>query len=170
MLAVLLGVVALGCVRRTYRSFDFGETKVPAEIQRLVRQRPDYFQHVATLLMLVDTTPCGGALAESKFWNDWQKATFEAGIGFVVATSKADSGDVAIALALQHLDAPVLVLPSCPDTVLGLGIPRGYLPLKLLVERSGRIRYWCACVIDTAWNNRFLHDIDSTSSVVASEQ
>ena len=161
---MLISALCLGCGPRY---FSVHTSEIPGELARLANRQPEYFRSPMTLLVLLDTTPCSKAFTETIWWKDWQAAAHKAGYGFVFATSTADSNDVAIAVQLEGVDAPILVLPSCPDSVLSLGIPPGYLPLKLLMDRTGHYRRAWGPLIDTTSSNELMHFVDSVSTATA---
>ncbi len=155
-------VLCLGCFRY---ALPLDEDKIYTEIRQLAAGQPEQFTAPLTFVILVDRTPCGKALTETVWWRLWQQSTANSGCGFLFATSRADSTDVVIAVRLDSVYAPVCVLPNCPDTVLALGIPRGYLPLKLLVDRTGAVRRWWSPVIDSAYGARMMRAVDSLTRI-----
>jgi len=163
----VIGVLFAGCAAR--HVLRLRDTEVPNELTRLVLQQPEYFRSPLTLMVLLDTTPCGKAFTETIWWADWQKAALESGSGFVFATSKKDSADVAIAVELEGISAPILVLPSCPDTVLVLNLPRGALPMKVLIDRTGKTLYASGPIIDPDSSAALMRAVDSLSIVVANK-
>ena len=155
------GVLFQGCASRY---FKLKSTEVPNELTRLVHQRPEYFGSPLTLIVLLDTTPCAGQLHETIWWKDWQEAALKAGVGFVFATSTADSTDVAIAVELEGIDAPILVLPSCPRSVHSLGLEFGQLPLKLLIDRKGEAHHGWFPVSTLNQSSILMQQVDSISA------
>ncbi|MEK7774347.1 MAG: hypothetical protein AAB305_00485 [Candidatus Zixiibacteriota bacterium] len=138
-------------------------------MKQLVEEQPEYFARPFTLVVLVDKSPCVKAFIETRWWRDWQRVAEKAGCGFLFATSHADSVDVAVATALEDVNAPILIFPSCDEYVLESGLPNGYLPLKLLVDRRGLVhRVWYP-VIDTVTNNRLMFVLDSVTSAEVAE-
>lgn len=51
---------------------------------------------------------------------------------------------------LDSASAPVVLVPGCEDYVLELGIPRGGLPLKVLVDSAGKMVEAWNPVVDTS--------------------
>lgn len=92
-----------------------------------------------TFVILVDGSACGKALQESTYWREWRRTAETAGWEFVFATSQSDSAGLIWAARLDSVDAPVLVIPGCDNYVLELGLPRGVLPLKCLLDSAGSI-------------------------------
>ncbi len=167
MALAVVGLLFAGCASR--HMLRLRDTEVPGELDRLILQQPEYFRSPLTLMVLLDTTPCGKAFTETIWWADWQRAALESGTGFVFATSRRDSADVAIAVELEGITAPILVLPSCPDTVLVLNLPRGVLPMKVLIDRTGTARYASGPIVDPDSSAALMRVVDSLSVVVANK-
>ncbi len=141
-LLVLLAIglhVAACCGPRSPHTYRLSDTRVEPALHEMVSLYPGYFGRRYTLVVLVDTSPCGKFLQETVCWSDWRDHAHRLGLGFVYATSRADSFDVAYAAMLDSASAPVLLVPGCEDYVLELGIPRGGLPLKVLVDSAGKM-------------------------------
>jgi hypothetical protein len=141
-----------------YRLSDTGVQPAFHEMSSLYT---DYFGDRYSLVVLVDTSPCGKALQETVCWSDWRDHAYQLGLGFVYVTSRADSFDVAYAAMLDSASAPVLVAPGCEKYVSELGIPRGGLPLKLMIDSAGTIVKAWDPVTDTSLCRVLMAVVDS---------
>ncbi len=161
---MLLGLLGASCYRsqgvRVYKLDDMG---IKPALKELVQNQPEYFNAPYTLLILVDGSPCGKLLQETMWWDEWQETATEAGYGFVLVTSRADSAGLVWAAQLDSVDSPVLVMPGCEDYLLELGMPRGFAPLKLLIDSTAHIHQFWSPFVDTADCNRLMYQLDSLS-------
>ncbi len=136
--AVALLLSACGVPPSIYH-YRLSDTRVEPALREMISHHPDSFGDRYSLIVLVDASPCPVALQETVCWSDWRDHAYQLGIGFVYVTSRADSFDVAYAAMLDSALAPVLVAPGCEEYLLELGIPRGGLPLKVLVDSAGTV-------------------------------
>ena len=82
-------------------------------------------------------------MQESVYWRDWQRTAATVGWGFVFATSRTDSSGLVWAAHLDSVEATILILPGCEDYILDIGLIRGVLPLKFLIDPTGEIfEFW----------------------------
>lgn len=130
-------------------------------MKQLVEEQPAYFANPLTLVILIDTSPCARSLAESRWWKGWKRRLEQAGCGFVFATSRSDSLDVAVAAELDSATSPVLIFPPDKAYASESRARSGVLPLKLLVDRSGRVRMSCSYLADTTGSNWLMAYVDS---------
>ncbi len=168
-LAALLGIVCTGCVQPHVPIFDWQESRLPAEIEQLVTDNPKYFTEPYTLILAADRSPCGKAYQETVWWREWQQVTDNAGCGFVFVTTRPDSAGLAWAAYLDSASAPILVLPSCERYLSEIGVIRGALPLKVLVNSTGAIRYLWAPILDTTASNQLMFVVDSIARSAATD-
>ena len=161
---MLLGLLGVACYRAPdVRVYKLDDTGIKPALKELVQNQPKFFTAPYTLVILVDGSPCGKFLQETVWWDDWQKTATEAGYGFVFGTSRADSAGLVWTAQLDSIDAPVLVVPGCEDYLLELGMPRGAVPLKLLVDSTAHIHQLWNPILDTAASNRLMYQLDSLS-------
>lgn len=164
VLLFLLAIQVAGCF---HPRLKINEERISSGITDLIQTHPEQFTNPLTLVVLVDHTPCTKALTETIWWDDWQTAALSADCGFVFATSRADSADLGVTARLDSVKAPILVMPSCPDSLRGLGIPNGCLPFKVIIDRAGSWHYWSLPIIDSTASARFTHTIDSLGRILA---
>ena len=132
-----------------------------ASVAELAQLHPEHFANPYTFVILVDSSPCGKFLQETPYWRDWQRSALGAGWGFLFATSQADSAGLVWAAKLDSVDAPVLVLPGCRDYLQELKLPRGTVPLKLLLDSTMNVRHLWNSATDTASCRIMTEQIDS---------
>lgn len=82
-------------------------------------------------------------------------------MGFVLATCPDDSTDLAVTAGLEHVTAPVLVLPNCEKDLSELDVRSWMVPFKLLVDSTGSLHRWWYYMLDTAKSNEMLREVDS---------
>lgn len=161
---MLLGLLGASCYRsQLVRTYKLDDTGIKPALKELVQNQPEYFTAPYTLVILVDGSPCGKLLQETVWWDDWRETATEAGYGFVLVTSRADSAGLVWAAQLDSVDSPVLVMPDSEDYLLEVGIPRGLLPLKLLIDSTAHIHMLWNPFVDTAGCNWLMDQIDSVS-------
>ena len=167
-LVLLLGLVG-GCAWQHRGVYHLSDTNLPESLRELIRQQPEAFAGSMTFIVLVDRSACPVTLVETPYWKDWQRRSKGAGWGFVMVTSRADSADLALAAALDSVSAPVLVMPGCKDYLHELDLPKGYLPMKLIVTPAGEVEHIWTAVTDQAGCRTITAQIDSVISGHASK-
>ena len=145
----------------TYRLSDTGMQEA---LRALARNNPGEFANEHTFLIVVDGSACTKTLQETPHWKDWQRWSLDAGWGFALATSRADSADLVFTAALDSVTAPVLVFPGCEDYIRELRVPVGVLPMKMALDRSGEIEHFWNPVGDSVSLRLLSHKIDSVIS------
>ncbi|MBN1212682.1 MAG: hypothetical protein JXA92_08905 [candidate division Zixibacteria bacterium] len=157
----MISLFIFGCIGLPGYVYNISNTKIELTVKQLVVEKSEYFKNPFTFMIIVDSSPCGKMLTETIWWADWQKHMIERDIGFVIATSRADSMDVVIAADLDNVKAPVLVLPSCEKYVSELDPFPGIVPLKILTDSTGTVIYGKVYIPDTAASNKMISKIDS---------
>lgn len=150
-----------GCIGLPSNVYHIKDTQIESTVKQLAIEKKEYFNNPFTFMIIVDSSPCVKSLGETQWWAEWQKHLLEGGVGFVFATSRADSVDVVVAAELDNVKAPVLVLPLCDKYVSELGVPFGGLPLKILVDSGASVLLAKAYVSDSNESNRLMSKIDS---------
>jgi len=159
----VLACLAVACGGLPAGTYRLSDTNIMTGVSELVRLHPEEFSNPFTLLILVDGSGCGKTLQETPYWRDWQRSARKAGWGFVFGTSRADSAGLVWAAGLDSVEAPVLVLPGCEDSLQELGLPRGASPLKLLIDSTTFLHRLWNPVGDTAACRIMTEQIDSVS-------
>jgi len=167
-LIILLGLIC-GCVWQHREIYRLSDSNLSEAVKELVRQQPEEFAGPMTFMVIVDRSVCRITLVETPYWKDWQRRSQEAGWGFVMATSRTDSADLVITSSLDSVSAPVLVMPGSEEYVLDPGLPKGSMPMKLIVSPTGDIEHIWPPVKDTAACRIMTEQIDSVISNYASE-
>ena len=160
-LLLLLGSFLISCFGSSTLNFTLKETRVKQASEVLIDAYPHYFELPFTLIVFVDTSPCGGNLVETKWWRVWQNFMRDSECGFVFATSRVDSTDIVVAAQLDSVDAPVLVIPGFDNSLKDLKIPNGGMPLKLIVNSTGEIKSAWAPIRTSEANGTMLTKLDS---------
>ena len=141
---VLLSLCLSGCgMFYRQRGIVFKRADFAPLIEELAATNTEFFDNAYTLVVMLDSRPCGARLSESIYWSDWQRHMIEHGNGFVFATSRADSAGLVYAAHLDSIDAPVLVLEAYEQRISRIGNWRGCAPFHLLADSTGNlIRVW----------------------------
>jgi hypothetical protein len=149
----LLTSLAPGCMRQHRSLFTLEEMHIQKPVKRLVVANPEKFTKPLTLLILADESgTC--SMREARWWRDWESLMLQRGMGFYLVTSQQDSVDMVVAGQLDSVHSPTLVLPSCKRYLGELGIP--FVPVNLLVDSAGGIRYLCGSRMDSTASRVFL--------------
>lgn len=160
--AVLLNFGLSGCgVLYRQKSVAFKQSDFAPLIEELAATKAEFFNNPYTLVVMLDSRPCGARLSESIYWSDWQRHMIENGNGFVFSTSRADSAGVVYAAHLDSVDAPVLVLESYEQRAIQPSNWRAFAPFHLLADSTGGlIRAWLTA-FDQNESDLLLETIDS---------
>lgn len=160
---ILTTIIMGGCgfiIRRNHGDWIDIDT-IKALNNRLVESAPGQFDSSFTLEVILDEKACITNLLETAFWPEWQKYMVEQGYDFVLVTSRADSNDLAYAVQLEQLTAPILVMPGSETRVSTLWDHQSMI-LKLLQDnKSGRCFYSRITVYDSGQNKKFMILLDS---------
>lgn len=159
---VLLSLSLSGCgILYRQRTVVFKRVDFAPVVQKLAAANPEFFDNPYTLVVMLDSRPCGARLFESIYWSDWQRHMIENGNGFVFATSRADSAGLVYAAHLDSADAPVLVLESYEKSISRINNWQGAAPFHILTDSAGSvIRVWLAA-FDQNESDLLLEAIDS---------
>lgn len=134
-------------------------------IEELAATNTEFFNNPYTLIVMLDSRPCGVKLSESIYWSDWRRHMIENGNGFVFATSRADSAGVVYAAHLDSADAPVLVIESYEERDVQLSNWRAFAPFHFLADSTGElIRMWVPAS-NQAESDLLLKQIDSLIAI-----
>lgn len=159
---VLLSLSLSGCgILYRQRTVVFKRVDFAPVVQKLAAANPEFFDNPYTLVVMLDSRPCGARLFESIYWSDWQRHMIENGNGFVFATSRADSAGLVYAAHLDSADAPVLVIESYEERAIQPSNWRAFAPFHILTDSAGNvIRVWLAA-FDQNESDLLLEAIDS---------
>ena len=134
-------------------------------ILELAATNTEFFNNPYTLVVMLDSRPCGLRLSESIYWSDWQRHMIENGNGFVFATSRADSAGLVYAAHLDSVDAPVLVLESYEQRIPHQSNWRAYAPFHFLTDSTGALLGVWLPAFNRGESDQMLHAIDSLIAV-----
>lgn len=158
LIALAIAFSTLGCLRHGWTPESL-HIKKPA--QQLAAAYPQHFTKPFTLLIMTDeSATCG--MHETIWWSDWEEFMLARNCGFVLATSKEDSVDLAIAAQMDSVRAPVLVLPECKRHLDELGIE--FLPMDMLVDSAAKVVCAWGNSKDSSYQAEMLSEIDSIIS------